>query len=136
MYIWFSQYMLIWYANLPEETSYFINRLQGFWEPVFYLNVLLNWAVPFLVLLSVRAKRSRGLMHKVCWAILVGRWVDLYWMTLPPFSEGVPKFGVWEIGIIAGAAGVFFLALFRALAAAPAVPLRDPLLDESLHYHN
>jgi len=136
MYIWFSQYMLIWYANIPEETSYFINRLQGFWEPVFYLNVLLNWAVPFLVLLSVRAKRSRGLMHKVCWAILVGRWVDLYWMTLPPFSEGVPKFGVWEIGIIAGAAGVFFLALFRALAAAPAVPLRDPLLEESLHYHN
>ena len=48
MYIWFSQYMLIWYANIPEETTYFLSRLAGFWEPVFYLNFLLNWAIPFL----------------------------------------------------------------------------------------
>jgi hypothetical protein len=136
MYIWFSQFMLIWYANIPEETTYFIRRLEGFWEPVFYLNFLLNWAVPFFILLSVRGKRSRNLMMKAGWTILVGRWVDLYWMILPPFSIGSPAFGIWEVGIIAGAAGCFFLALFRGLAAAPMVPLRDPLLEESLHYHN
>ena len=77
MYIWFSQYLLIWYANIPEETSYFTRRLAGFWEPLFFLNFLLNWAVPFLVLLSVKAKRSSSMMLKVCWVILVGRWVDL-----------------------------------------------------------
>ena len=136
MYIWFSQYMLIWYANIPEETTYFIGRLAGFWEPVFYLNVLLNWAVPFAVLLSVRGKRSPGLLVKVSWTILVGRWVDLYWMVLPPFTGGNPVFGIWEVGIIAGAAGVFFLALFGALSRAPIVPVRDPLLAESLAYHN
>ena len=136
MYIWFSQYMLIWYANMPEETVYFTRRLAGFWEPVFFLNLLLNWAVPFFVLLSVKAKRSPSVMLKVCWTILVGRWVDLYWMVMPPFAEGNPTFGIWEVGIVAGAAGVFFLALFRALSSAPAVPIRDPLLTESLHYHN
>jgi len=75
-------------------------------------------------------------MLKVCWTILVGRWVDLYWMVMPPFTEGNPTFGIWEIGIALGAAGAFFLALFRALSSAPVVPLRDPLLPESLHYHN
>ena len=136
MYIWFSQYMLIWYANIPEETTYFLSRLAGFWEPVFYLNFLLNWAIPFFVLLSVRGKRSPNLMLKACWVILVGRWVDLYWMVMPPFTGGNPVFGIWEVGIAAGAAAVFFLALFKALAAASPVPLRDPLLQESLHYHN
>jgi hypothetical protein len=57
-------------------------------------------------------------------------------MVMPPFAEGNPTFGIWEVGIVAGAAGVFFLALFRALSSAPAVPIRDPLLTESLHYHN
>ena len=136
MYIWFSQYMLIWYANFPEETIYFTQRMAGFWAPVFYLNFLLNWAIPFFVLLSVKAKRNSGLMLKICWVILVGRWVDLYWMMMPPLTEGNPTFGIWEVGIIAGAAGVFFLALFRALSSAPVVPIRDPLLPESLHYHN
>ena len=136
MYIWFSQYMLIWYANIPEETVYYARRLQGFWEPVFLLNVLLNWVAPFFMLLSVRAKRSSGLMMKAAWVILVGRWVDLYGMILPPLTKGDPAFGIWEIGIIAGAAGVFFLALIRNLGAAAVVPRADPLLEESLHYHN
>ena len=136
MYIWFSQYMLIWYANFPEETVYFTQRMAGFWVPVFYLNFLLNWAIPFFVLLSVKAKRNPSLMLKICWVILVGRWVDLYWMMMPPLTEGNPTFGIWEVGIIAGAVGVFFLALFRALSSARVVPIRDPLLPESLHYHN
>ena len=86
MYIWFCQYMLIWYANIPEETVHYVHRLHGFWEPVFLLNFLLNWAVPFLVLLHVPAKRSRSMMLKVCWVILVGRWVDLYLMIMPPIA--------------------------------------------------
>ena len=136
MYIWFSQYMLIWYANIPEETTYFIRRLEGFWEPVFVLNVLLNWLVPFLVLLHVPAKRSPGLMLKVCWVILVGRWVDLYLMIFPALTGGSPLFGIWEAGIMVGIVGGFFLSLLHGLRRAALVPLKDPFLSESLHYHN
>ncbi|MBI1788829.1 MAG: hypothetical protein HYR60_14920, partial [Acidobacteria bacterium] len=135
MYIWFSQYMLIWYANIPEESAYFVKRLQGFWEPLFILNVLLNWVVPFVVLLHVPAKRSPGMLLKISWVILVGRWVDLYLMVMPPFAGKNPVFGVWEVGTMLGAAGVFFLTVIRALSEAPVVPLRDPYLAESLHYH-
>jgi len=136
MYIWFCQYMLIWYANIPEETSYFINRVRGFWGPVFLLNFLLNWAVPFVVLLSVTAKRNPSVLLEVCWTILAGRWVDLYLMIFPPLVGEHPVFGVWEAGFLLGTGGVFFLALFRAFRSAPLVPLKDPFLAESLHYHN
>jgi hypothetical protein len=136
MYIWFCQYMLIWYANIPEETVYFVKRLHGFWQPVFILNFLLNWVVPFAVLLHVPAKRSSGMLLKVAWVVLVGRWVDLYLMILPPFAGTVPVFGVWEVGVALGMAGIFFLAVIRGLEKAAVVPLRDPYLVESLHYHN
>ncbi len=136
MYIWFCQYMLIWYANIPEETSHYVRRLHGFWEPVFILNFLLNWAVPFLVLLHVPAKRSRSLLVKVCWVILVGRWVDLYLMIMPPVVGEQPVFGIWEVGMMAGAAALFFLGIFRAFPRAEPVPVGDPLLEESLSYHN
>ncbi len=136
MYIWFCQFMLIWYANLPEEAVHFVRRLEGFWEPLFLLNFLLNWAVPFLVLLHVPAKRSPKLLLTVSWVILVGRWVDLYLMILPPFAGRNPVFGLWEVGIMAGAAGLFFLTLIRALRQAPAVPVNDPNLAASLSYHN
>ncbi len=136
MYIWFCQFMLIWYADIPEETSHFITRLAGFWQPVFWLNILLNWAVPFLVLLHIPAKRSPGMLLKISWVILVGRWVDLYLMIAPPFVGENPVFGVWEVGIAAGAAGLFFLAVFRTLRHAPVVPVGDPYLEESLSYHN
>jgi hypothetical protein len=136
MYIWFCQYMLIWYANIPEETVYYVRRLHGFWEPVFLLNLLLNWGVPFLVLLHVGAKRSRSMLVKICWVVLVGRWVDLYLMIMPPIVGEQPVFGVWEVGLMLGAASLFFLALFRVLPNANLAPVRDPFLDESLTYHN
>ena len=100
------------------------------------LNVLLNWAVPFVVLLSVTAKRKPSVLLEVSWTILAGRWVDLYLMIYPPLVGENPVFGVWEAGFLIGTGGVFFLALFRALRSAPLVPLKDPFLAESLHYHN
>ena len=59
MYIWFSQYMLIWYTNIPEETAYFVRRLHGCWLALFLANVVLNWVVPFVVLLRRDTKRRR-----------------------------------------------------------------------------
>ncbi len=135
MYIWFSQYMLIWYADVPEEAAYFAARTQHAWQPLFYLNVLLNWVVPFVILLRRDTKRRRTTIARVAIVVLIGRWLDLYQMIFPPLTGAVPRIGIIEAGVTAGAAGLFLLALFRALRRAPVVPIGDPLLLESLHYH-
>jgi hypothetical protein len=136
MYIWFSQYMLIWYADITDETAYFVRRLHQAWGPLFSINMILNWVVPFTVLLSRNAKRNPGVLAKVAAVVLVGRWLDLYLMILPPLSEPAPRFGLWEIGAMAGGAGLFLLVFVRSIGQAPLVPMRDPHLIESLHYHN
>ena len=134
-YIWFSQYMLIWYANIPEETSYYIARTHGGWNVLFWLNVVLNWALPFAVLLSREAKRNRSIVGGVAAIVLLGRWIDLYLMIMPPVVGEHPHIGLWEIGLLAGGAGLFGFALTRALRDAPIVPAGDPHLAASLHYH-
>jgi hypothetical protein len=133
MYIWFSQFMLIWYVNNPEETSYFVRRLHGGWWPLFYLNVLLNWVAPFLVLLPRAAKRSPRVLLAVALVILTGRWLDLYLMIVPPLGGGpMQNFGIVESGLAAGALGLFLLTVLRALAKGSLVPVNDPFLVESL----
>ncbi len=135
MYIWFSQYMLIWYANIPEETTYYILRHRGIWASLALLNLFLNWIIPFFALLSRRAKRDRGVVARVCAVLLLGRCVDIYLMVAPPVvgSAGAP--GLIELGLFLGGAGGFLLLIRRKLGAAPVVPHGDPLLSESLSYH-
>ena len=133
-YIWFCQYMLIWYANIPEETTYFVARTHGGWLVAFVGTAVLNWGVPFVVLLPRAAKRNRRVLAAVALVVLAGRWLDLYLMILPPFTGGSPAIGVWEIGLLAGGAGLFGLGLLGALRAAPMVPAGDPDLAASLHY--
>jgi hypothetical protein len=135
MYIWFTQYMLIWYANIPEEAVYFVDRARHGWGALLVVNVALNWAVPFLVLMRRDTKRHGGTLAGVAVVVLVGRWLDLYLMILPPVLGSAPSAGVVEIGLTAGGVGVFLFALFRALRQAPLVPIGDPLLAESLQYH-
>lgn len=133
MYIWFSQYMLIWYVNNPEETSYFIRRLHGGWSSLFYLNILLNWVIPFLVLLPVWTKRNPNVLLTVAILILIGRWIDLYQMILPPLGGGPERtFGIVEVGIAAGTLGMFLLVVIPALRRQSLVPINDPYLVESL----
>jgi hypothetical protein len=86
MYIWFSQYMLIWYANIPEETVYFVRRQSGYWMPIFLMNLFLNWVVPFVVLLPKWTKRDPAILGKVAVVVLAGRLVDLYLMIFPRFA--------------------------------------------------
>ncbi len=136
MYIWFSQYMLIWYADIPEETVHYIRRQHQYWMPLFILNMLLNWAVPFVVLLPKRTKRTGSLLAKVAAVVLLGRWLDLYLMIQPATGGSNPQFGLWEVAALAGAFALFILVFARALRHSPPVPLGDPFLAESLHYHN
>lgn len=95
-YIWFSQYMLIWYSNLPEETGYYLLRHSGVWATVSFFNVILNWVVPFIVLLSASAKRNANTLLAVCIVLMVGRCFDLAFMILPPFA------GSWSAGLLLG----------------------------------
>ncbi len=98
MYIWFCQYMLIWYTDIPEETVYFVRRVQGLWHPLFLLNAAVNWGVPFAVLATRKAKRNPAVLIQVCVVVLLGRWLDLYLSLVPPLSEGPPPFGFAELG--------------------------------------
>ncbi len=89
-YIWFSQYMLIWYSNLPEETGYYALRHASGWQILSFLNVLANWGVPFVALISRPAKRNPGTLLAVCSIVLVGHALDLGFMILPPFVGHSP----------------------------------------------
>lgn len=130
-YIAYCQYMLIWYVNNPEETSYFIRRTQGAWLTLLVVNVVLNWAIPFLVLLPQSAKRRGDVLGKVAWCVLLGRWVDLYLMIVPANPQLAPNVGV-ESGLALGAGGAALLTLLHALQQVPLIPRHDPYLLESL----
>lgn len=134
-YIWFSQYMLIWYGNLPEETSYFMGRTSPGWMTLFLCNVAINWAIPFCVLLPRPAKRSEGVLVKVCLLLLVGRWLDLYLEISQPVLTDGPAFGIFEVGPVLVALALGLLCFYRTFGQRAPVPERDPFLQESLHHH-
>jgi hypothetical protein len=136
MYIWFSQYMLVWYADISEETAYYVARLHNAWAPLFLLNMILNWAAPFAALLSRGTKRSPRALGRVAAMVLAGRVLDVYLLIAPPLVGSRPAVGLGMIGALAGAAGILMLAFYRGIRAAAPVPLNDPYLEESLHYHN
>jgi len=91
--------------------------------------------VPFFALLPRLNKQRPGVLVRVSIVLLAGRWLDLYLMIMPAFSGGKPRIGIWEIGMVVGLAGAFALGFMGALRKAPLVPVRDPYLAESLHYH-
>lgn len=141
-YIWFSQWMLIWYANIPEETGYYIIRTHGGWMPLFVLNVLLNWLIPFFVLLPRPNKRNPKILAAMAVVLLLGHWLDVYMQVLPATSHFAahhtgqdihgPFFGPAEIGGMAMLGGVFLFVVTSALQKASLVPQKDPYLSESL----
>jgi hypothetical protein len=136
MYVWFSQYLLVWYANIPDEAVYFVRRRAGGWLGLFYVNIALNWALPFVALLSALAKRDAAILAWVAGAMLVGRWVDLYWMVAPATGAGGPRVGPAEIGPLLVAGAVYLAGFERAFAARDPVPRRDPALAASLSYES
>ena len=134
-YLWFSQYLLIWYTNLPEETAYYLVRLQGAGSFLFFLNVVLNWAVPFVMLLRQSAKRSERILLPVSAVVLAGRWLDIHLQVVPAVvpDRGLIGIGILDVAILLGFGAAFLLATDRALRKAPLVAEGDPYLVESLH---
>lgn len=135
VYLWVAQHMLIWYSNIPEETTYYVLRHFGGWGTLSFLNVVLNWLLPFFILMPRAAKRHDRTMLQVAIVLLVGRWLDLYIMVMPAMYGAAPVFSIWEVGPFAGAMAVFFWAVFRTLGRRNMVPVNDPYMVESLPRH-
>lgn len=134
-YLWFSQYMLIWYANIPEETVYFYERHAHF-NTIFYVNLILNFIVPFFGLMTRNSKRGTMLLLPVAAIVFIGHWIDLYQLIMPgAVGFEMAGIGLTELGITIGFAGLFLLVVFHSLAKAPLVPKNHPFYKESLEYH-
>lgn len=134
-YIAFSQFMLIWYANIPEETEYYIMRSQNGWLGISFALLILRFIVPFIALLPRGWKRNNSHVTAVAVLILIMQYVDIYWMIYPNFFEGQLTFGAWEIGIFAGFGGAFLLGLYTFMQKFSLVPLKDPRLQETINHH-
>lgn len=135
MYIAFSQFMLIWYANLPEETGWMIKRTFTSWGGVGIALIVMRFAIPFFALMPVRVKENEIALITIAGIILVGHWLDLYWTILPAFSERGVALGWTEIGITLGFLGLFGWMVMRFLSRHPVAPHRDPLFEESVRFH-
>ncbi len=132
VYMWVSQHLLIWYSNLPEETSYYIFRHFGGWGSLSILNVVLNWFIPFIVLLPKQTKRNDKILLQMAIVLLIGHWLDLYIMVMPVFLGAQPTLSLWEIGPMMGFVALFFLVVLHKLSKVPVIPRNDPYLVESL----
>jgi hypothetical protein len=138
-YIWFSQYLLIWYSNIPEETEYFLLRFHHDWSWLFYFNFAFNWLVPFLVLMPRSSKRNKRVLLVVSGLLLVGHWIDLYVMIAPKifahFKIHSVAISLYDIPIALGFAALFLLVVMRALRNSNLLPKQDPYYQEAVHLH-
>ncbi len=131
-YMWFFQFMLIWYANIPEEVTYYQARLADY-KFLFFAIFAINFIFPFFLLMDREAKRNTGLLVFVGILVFIGHWLDLYLMVTPGTlkSEGILNW--FEIGLALGFFGLFLFVVFNALSKAPLVVKNHPYLEESIH---
>jgi hypothetical protein len=133
-YLWFAQFMLIWYGNIPEETIYYAVRWEGQWKFFFYADILVNWLIPFVVLMPKKPARRLKVVVPIIILLIIGQWIDLYLQIMPGVTH-TNNFGFIEIGTFLGFAGLFSLVVSRTLSAASLVPKNHPYLVESMEHH-
>jgi hypothetical protein len=133
-YLYFAQFMLIWFSNLPEETIYYVKRWNNGWLIFFIINLVINWLIPFVVLLPQKLDKKIKVVKYMAILLLIGMWLEQYELIMPELTT-TPQFGVIEIGGIIFSAGLFMFAIGRALAKAPLVPKNHPYIEESLYHH-
>ncbi len=134
-YIAFSQFMLIWYANIPEETEFYIMRSLNGWMGVSFALLIFRFIVPFLVLLPRGAKRNDTVLVSTSILVLVMHYVDIYWLVYPNFFDGAPQFGFTEVGLFLGFAGLFIMTMVQFMKKNNLVAIKDPRLHEALNHH-
>lgn len=134
-YIAFSQFMLIWYANVPEETEFYLMRSHSGWLGVSVSLLIFKFAVPFLALLPRGAKRDNTNLGAVAILVLIMQYIDLYWLVYPNFFDGAPQFGFLEISIFIGFAGLFLKLMINFMSKHNLVAIKDPRMHEALNHH-
>lgn len=133
-YLWFSQFMLIWYANIPEEVTYFITRIELYNLP-FFGAVVMNFVFPILILVNTDFKRVTWILVIAGTVILAGHYIDFFNMIMPATVGDRWYIGVSEIASVLFFLGLFLLVVFTALTKAPLLPKRNPFIEESKHFH-
>ena len=134
-YIAFSQFMLIWYANIPEETEFFLMRSQGGWTGVSMSLLFLRFIVPFIVLLPRWVKRTDTAVIAVSILVLIMQYVDIFWLVYPNFFEGNLVFGIPELGMMIGFTGLFLWTFTHFLSKNSIVAVKDPRMHEAVAHH-
>ena len=134
-YLWFSQYMLIWYANIPEETGYFKIRVQGPYRGIFFLNLVLNFLCPFLILMKKSTKKNYTIITFTAILIIFGHWIDFWQMVMPGTLQGEGELMPFEFGIAALFVGVIMWRVGVFLSTHPLTVKNHPFLKESMIHH-
>lgn len=134
-YIAFSQFMLIWYANIPEETEFYLIRAQNGWTAISVLLIFGKFIVPFLALLPRSWKRNEGHLIMVCVWVMAMQFIDVFWLVSPNFNENQMTFGLAEIAPFFAFLGIFLFLMGRFLNKNNMVAIKDPRLHEALHHH-
>jgi hypothetical protein len=133
-YLWLSQFLLIWYSNIPEEVTYFVMRIENYrW--MFFGMFFINFVIPFYVLIARGAKRSPIFLTIVGAIIFFGHFLDVYLLVVPGTQFGHSHFGLPEVGMFLGFLGLFIFTTLRTLSKVPLVPVNHPFRDESEHHH-
>ncbi len=133
-YLWFSQFMLIWYADIPEEITYFVTRIQLYNLP-FFGAVVMNFLFPILILINTDFKRITWILVMAGVVILTGHYIDFFNMIMPGTVGDRWFIGIPEISSVLFFLGLFIYAVFNALSKAPLLPKRNPFIEESKHFH-
>ncbi|MBI1782801.1 MAG: quinol:cytochrome C oxidoreductase [Sphingobacteriales bacterium] len=140
-YLWFSQYMLIWYSNQPEETVYFQPRLHGAYQGIFYLNLIINFVAPILILMKRSSKRNYATVTFMSVVLIFGHWLDFYQMIMPGSLKGDVNDGnsiglfIFDMGVAAGFIGLIMLIVGNKLTKASLLPKNHPFVKESIVHH-
>ena len=132
-YLYFTQFALIWFGNIPEETIYYARRWENGWIVFIFFNFAINWFIPFIVLLPQKLDKNINVVYAICILLLIGLYTDIYEQVMPYFLKS-PSFGIIEFGVLAGMAGLFLFAFSKALAKASLIPINHPYLEESIHH--
>ncbi len=133
-YMAFSQYFLIWYANIPEETVWFADRWKGSWKTVSLLIVFGHFVIPFFALISQAAKRNPVRLSLIALWLLLMHWVDLYWNVVPTLHPDSAHISWMDLTTMVGIGGIFLWLFWRRLLTNPLVPTGDPNLQKSIKF--
>jgi hypothetical protein len=134
-YLWFSQFMLIWYANIPEETVYFKNRTSGTYSGIFWFSFIINFVAPLLILMTRRSKRNYATMTIMSLVIVFGHWLDFHQMIFASVAAEHVVLNLFDFGIALGFVGVIMLVVSRVLSKYPMVAKNHPFIKESIIHH-